>query len=240
MFSQTPQEETVYQEFRRNLSLILMDYDAQIYNDFFFGRSALTWLNPLKWIDYSFSWLNKWESAPIIALIRTASDQLAGKEHKQVLKHARTRVMTGERAFETALQLTVDTAVQAANYDASTVVGFVAAFLGRWLWRWWNKATTIQTIRWLIKVIKMPNTEAALIAILEKRLLSVKGLWTCVAVVIFAGYKITVCILSFVHLALLYQALLNPLSTFNKSLLQQKNPLVHDRTLGRRRERTLK
>ena len=230
----------LWENFKRELNLEYQRQEDLIYREFFAAAPWYRWINPLIWIDYSFAVINKWESAPIIAALRTMADGLYSKKGtKEAFKKANTRVMSGAKAFTLAEDVIITGAITALNYDASTVVGLAASFVGRWLWKTWNKASTIQVIKFWIRVIKMPDTEAALIAILEKRLLSVKGLWTVLIAAIFITFKFAVAVFAASNLLALYAGLTDTSKTslFQSRYFSQSNKLVKDRSLGWRRQR---
>ena len=229
---------TLLDEFFVELNFALINEEDRITRAFWDNVRWFDFINPLFWIDYAFAIINKWQSAPLLAVINTFASRLfTGKKYGNSYKKSKQRVITGAKAFELARQSILDGSIKSMNYDANTVLGLFLGIVGRWVWRWYHKATTLQQIRWLIALIKMPNTEEALIAILKKRALSVKGLWTLVVSWIFVSYKLCIAAFALTSLWLLYNDFVDTGGTWAKAYLSQKNPFVKDRSLGWKRVR---
>ena len=239
-------ELSFYQQFRQQYAEELDLWRAHSEE---FWKSHHAW-NPLNWVDYTFELFNNLQVAPLIAIVKAYALNIAGgysahgqfvqpaSDMAEALHTSSTHVAKGDALFRAGLNAIIDGAVETANYDATTVVSGLALYLTRWIWNWYRRATTVQKLRWLLNLLKMPSTEEKLFALLEKKFLSTKSLLNAGILILFIVWK--VCVLANALISIHILAKTFRTSKFQSAWLSQKNALVKDKSLGRRRQRPIK
>jgi len=211
-----------------------------------YWRTHSAW-NPLNWIEYFMDYMNALQTEPLVALLKLYALQIQGGLNAKgqpvraaddmvtPLTESKSHVLKANTAFFLCTDAIIEGAKKASGFDTGTFFAAIGTWLARRIWKWYQKGGLFQQVKWFIELMGMPSTEAQLIELVKKFALSTKKLLNVFIVAVWIVFRLTAVVTAFIQLtafAIMFRG-----GGWDRYYLQQRNKLVKDTKLGRKRDR---